>query len=227
MTEDSCESDDRVLAQRAVRRAEEKLREIQNMFATIQEEVSGDRFGRYQRNVSPGLQEYIEALSFAHYLEHKSLISYRDVQNSLCDVHGKQYFRLPLDDYLLGLSDLTGELMRYAISAIARRGGRSKANEVCTFVRGCRADFEGFIPYFKDLRKKQAVTSQSLEKIEDVAYAIAVRSAEYDIPPELLDDIVERTISTPGHGVAPSGDDRRKRGGRAANDEMEDGGDED
>lgn len=29
--------------------------------------------------------------------------------------------------------------MRYAISAISQRGGRLKANDVCTFVRGCRA----------------------------------------------------------------------------------------
>ena len=75
--------------------------------------------------------------------------------------------------------------MRYAISAISRRGGRTKAQDVCTFVRSCRAgqiasvshdtlcssqydvDFEGFTPYIRDLRKKQHVTSQSLEKIED------------------------------------------------------------
>lgn len=31
----------------------------------------------------------------------------------------------------------------------------------------CTADFEGLTPYFKELRKKQHVTSQSLEKIED------------------------------------------------------------
>lgn len=51
----------------------------------------------------------------------------------------RQYFPLPVEDYLLGLSDLTGELMRYAISAISQRGGRSKANEVCVFVRNCKA----------------------------------------------------------------------------------------
>lgn len=54
-------------------------------------------------------------------------------------VVSRQYFPLPLEDYLLGLSDLTGELMRYAISAISRRGGRTKAQDVCTFVRSCRA----------------------------------------------------------------------------------------
>lgn len=92
---------------------------------------------------------------------------------------------MTVSDYLLGLSDLTGELMRFAISGIARRGGRTKANEVCAFVRNCKAgscpsftlrlfsednswlDFERWTPYVRDLSKKQSVTAQSLEKIED------------------------------------------------------------
>lgn len=29
--------------------------------------------------------------------------------------------------------------MRYAISSISQRGGRTKASEICVFVRSCRA----------------------------------------------------------------------------------------
>ncbi|PSR73170.1 hypothetical protein PHLCEN_2v10982 [Hermanssonia centrifuga] len=200
-------------ARRAATRGREKLREVHAIFASIRDEVRGDRFWRYQRNVSPGLQEYIEALSFAHYLETGKLVSYDEVQKSLSDEEGVPFFPLPLEDYLLGLSDLTGELMRYAISSISRRGGRTKASEVCTFVRGCKGDFEALTPYFRELRKKQVVTSQSLEKIEDeiAAYAIAVRCSEYDLPPELMDDIVARTVSTSvGSGGAES--NSRKKG---------------
>ena len=50
-----------------------------------------------------------------------------------------QYFPLTIPDYLLGLSDLTGELMRFAISGISRKGGRQKALKVCAFVRACKA----------------------------------------------------------------------------------------
>jgi Translin family len=77
--------------------------------------------------------------------------------------------------------------MRFAISGIARKGGRTKASDVCAFVRRCKSgkesvslsiemnmtvwpllvDFERLTPYVRDLSKKQAVTSQSLEKIED------------------------------------------------------------
>ncbi|KAI0768549.1 Translin [Trametes elegans] len=211
LTEDATESDDRVLGQRAATRAKGKLKEIQSLFSAIRDELVGDRFWRYQRNVSPGLQEYIEALSFAHYLEHRSLISYDQVQATLCDADGNAFFPLPLEDYLLGLADLTGELMRFAIAAIPRRGGRQKASEVCSFVRSCKADFEGLTPYFKELRKKQSVTTQSLAKIEDATYAVVVRTSEYDLPPELLDDLVAQTLSRAADHSNFGEEIRRKR----------------
>ncbi|KAF8058274.1 Translin [Lyophyllum atratum] len=189
------DSDDNSGALRAAARGYEKLREVQDVYANLKSELAGDRFWRYQRQVSPGLQEYIEALSFAHYLEHGSLIPFDRVQQTLCDADGVPYFPLTISDYMLGLSDLTGELMRFAISAIGRRGGRTKASEVCAFVRSCKADFERMTPYIRDLSKKQAVTTQSLEKIEDAAYAIAVRGSEYALPQEMLDDIVAQSIS--------------------------------
>ncbi|KAG2156481.1 uncharacterized protein EDB93DRAFT_1079591, partial [Suillus bovinus] len=78
-------------------------------------------------------------------------------------------------------------------------------------------DFERFTPYVRELSKKQAVTSQSLEKIEDAVYAIVVRGSEYDIPPDMLDDLIAQSISTfssttnaksrPGQRDVRSGDD--------------------
>ncbi|KAK7694361.1 hypothetical protein QCA50_001547 [Cerrena zonata] len=223
MTDDASpeDQDDRKRAARAVIKGRDKLKEIQNMFAGFSHEVKGDRFWRYQRAVSPGLQEYIEALSFTHYLDTGRLVSYDEVQKSLSDNEGNQYFPLPLEDYLLGLSDLTGELMRFAISSIPHRGGRAKANEVCAFVRNCKADFEIFVPHVRDLRKKQNVTSQSLEKIEDAAYTVAVRSSEYDLPPEMLDDLVSRTVSSV-HGGDGGGSGRRKRGREDDHDDYDD-----
>nr|GAT49721.1 translin [Mycena chlorophos] len=157
-------------------------------------ELVGERFWQHQRQVSPGLQEFIEALSFAHYLEHNTLISFSETQAALCDEDGP-FFPLTVSDYLLGLSDLTGELMRFAISNISRRGGRTTANEVCTFVRNCKADFELFTPQVRDLGKKQAVTGSSLEKIEAAAYAVMLRGSEFDLPPEILEDLVQQTTT--------------------------------
>ncbi|KJA26009.1 hypothetical protein HYPSUDRAFT_133732 [Hypholoma sublateritium FD-334 SS-4] len=188
--------DDEALAKDAAQQGYAKLREVQELYSRLRPELQGDKFWRYQRQISPGLQEYIEALSFAHYLDKGTLITFDEVQKTLTDPEGIEYFPLTISDYLLGLSDLTGELMRFAISGIAHRGGRRKAQNVCAFVRGCKADFERWIPYVRELKKKQSVTSQSLEKIEDAAYAIMVRTSEYDLSPEMLDDIVAQSISS-------------------------------
>ncbi|KAG8220025.1 Translin family-domain-containing protein [Butyriboletus roseoflavus] len=127
-----------------------------------------------------------------------------------------QYLPLPKEDYLLGLADLTGELMRFAISGFSRKGGRARAVQVCNFVRDCKSgmyflsttycprltshqDFDRFTPFVKGLRKKQVVTNQSLEKIEHAVYAIVVRTSEYDLPPEILDDIITQSMSNHAH----------------------------
>ena len=78
-------SDDRTLSLHAAQEGRKKLGEVQLLFKAMRPELAGDRFWRYQHSVSPGLQEYIEALSFAYYIEHETLITYADVQRSLSD----------------------------------------------------------------------------------------------------------------------------------------------
>jgi Translin family len=85
-----------------------------------------------------------------------------------------KYFPVPIEDYLLGLSDLTGELMRFAISSLPLKGGRSTAQRVCVFVRQCKTEFESLAHHSRDLTKKQATTIQSLHKIEDGSHSSPV-----------------------------------------------------
>lgn len=71
----------------------------------------------------------IEAASFLHFLEQDALISYEDVQGLLV-ADGLQCVHVTPMRYLLGLSDLTGELMRFAINAIACRNPLAKIERV-------------------------------------------------------------------------------------------------
>jgi len=159
--------------------------EIKQVFQQMRPELEGENFWRHQKTISPGLQEYIEALSFSYYLENNRLISYQQVQEELRTPEGD--FLLPLGvpyaDYVLGISDLTGELMRFAISSIGHKGLVSQGNlnravAVCGFVRDCRADWEPMTPYIRELKAKQDVTTESLRKIEEVAYSVAIRGLE-------------------------------------------------
>ncbi|KAF9270501.1 Translin [Marasmius fiardii PR-910] len=181
----------------AASKGREKLFQVQQIYTGLKEDlIDEERFWRYHRQVSPGLQEYIEALSFAWFLENGTLMSSEEVRKILVGEDGVPFFPLTTSDYLLGVSDLTGELMRYAISGFGRLGGRSRASEICSFVRNCKADFERFTPYIRELDKKQDVTSQSLMKMEDAAYAVAIRASEYDMSPDQLDHFVNDFLAT-------------------------------
>jgi predicted translin family RNA/ssDNA-binding protein len=83
--------------------------------------------------VSPGVQEYVEARAFAHYLAHGALLPFAAAAAALAPLP------LTAQDYVLGVSDVTGECMRYAIGTIPRRGGRARALALCAFVRACKA----------------------------------------------------------------------------------------
>jgi predicted translin family RNA/ssDNA-binding protein len=87
MTEDT-KVTDRALSLRAAAAGREKLAEITAIYADIGNELQGDRFWRYHKCISPSIQEFIEALSFMHYLEHGTLVTVGDVQRTLSDRHG-------------------------------------------------------------------------------------------------------------------------------------------
>jgi predicted translin family RNA/ssDNA-binding protein len=71
----------------------------------------------------------VEAISFMHFLEHSSLISLNQVQ-ALFMEDDNIIFPIQPFRYLLGLSDLTGELMRFATNAV----GSGDAGEVVIMV---------------------------------------------------------------------------------------------
>lgn len=91
---------------------------IQALYNTIAPDLQGINAWRYQRQISTGVQEYIEATSFQHYLETQRLITLEEAQASICG--GK--IVLTEEDYLLGLFDLVGEMMKFAITNMATSG---------------------------------------------------------------------------------------------------------
>jgi hypothetical protein len=154
--------------------------------------VSGDlqdiNTWRYARQISGGCQEYIEAASFEHYLTTASLLTYEQAVEGLRkqDPNGPGV-ELSLEDYVLGLYDMTGELMRFAITAMATSGSLptilqasetstvgesaiSAANQrnILTDMRALRAGLEslnvGFGPFAKEVDKKMEVMRHSVEK---------------------------------------------------------------
>lgn len=96
---------------------------IRKQYAAISGDLQGLNTYRYARNITGGNQEYMEAACFEHYLTTGKLISYDEARQQLHDLGGEGGpIDLSIEDYLLGVFDMTGELMRFAITTMATSG---------------------------------------------------------------------------------------------------------
>ncbi len=172
-----------------------RLSNIDELFLSISSDVHGINAWRYQRQVSGGVQEFMEAVSFHHYLQTQTLITYEDAEQKI-----PGGIDLTEDDYVLGLFDLVGELMRFAITAMATNGylpgSTSESGEVTsgvpdsnilTDLRSLRTYFEGLdttsstssgSALGRDVEKKMEVMKTCVEKVENAVYGMIMRGRE-------------------------------------------------
>eukprot|EP00730_Choanoeca_flexa_P020447 TRINITY_DN9984_c0_g2_i3.p1 TRINITY_DN9984_c0_g2~~TRINITY_DN9984_c0_g2_i3.p1 ORF type:complete len:172 (+),score=45.71 TRINITY_DN9984_c0_g2_i3:381-896(+) len=129
-----------------------------------------------------GVQEYIEAATFYAYNEDQRLASLKELEDAL-DKGDHIKLKISPLDYILGIADLTGELMRMCINNI---GNEELTNAIMQFTRRIHDGFQSFPSklHNKDMSFKIKVLSQSLKKIENACYTMKVRGTE--IPKERL-----------------------------------------
>ncbi|XP_015189562.1 PREDICTED: translin-associated protein X [Polistes dominula] len=184
---------------------EAKLR-FENMgktlFKNIAYELDGQDIYQYLRAYKPGLEEYVEAITFFQYLQcgfmqdwtelEKSLVytetdkSKLSLENSLQPTQMTRMLITP-NEYIMGIADLTGELMRKCINNLGT-GDITSCYQTCNFVRNMHKGFLGCTNVFnKDMSKKLYTLKQSLTKMENVCYTIKVRGSE--IPKHMLADV--------------------------------------
>uniref|UniRef100_A0A3Q2DNQ8 Translin-associated factor X n=1 Tax=Cyprinodon variegatus TaxID=28743 RepID=A0A3Q2DNQ8_CYPVA len=143
-----------------------------------------------------GIQEYVEAVSFLHYIRHRSLISLEEINARLVFMRTENApplgahvltFQVTPADYLLGVADLTGELMRLCIGSVGN-GDIDTPFQLSQFLRQIHDGFS-YIgntgPY--EVSKKLHTLRQSLGKVEDACYTLRVRGSE--IPKHMLADV--------------------------------------
>jgi predicted translin family RNA/ssDNA-binding protein len=174
---------------------------MQKQFESIAPDLTGINAWRYQRQISGGIQEFMEAVSFEHYLRTQKLITLEEASKSLPTV-----IDLTGDDYLLGIFDLVGELMRFAITTMATTGtlpgskaGEESAGEhdILMDLRLLRSCFQaldttscGGSGLGKDVQKKMEVMKACVEKVETAVYGMIIcgRERPKGWVPDLADD---------------------------------------
>ena len=180
--------------QQILKEADEKFLEVKELLKAIALELEGEDPFLFTRAYSPGLQEYIEALSLAHFLKNKTLISYEQVKEEFeFSKKGGNDLDLNPFDYILGIADLTGELMRLCINSAAN-GDRNTPFEVCSFLREIHNAFSAFGNVSRDFASKLRVLKASMNKVEVACYTLKVRGSE--IPQFALAEALNSDITS-------------------------------
>ncbi|KAK6538543.1 hypothetical protein TWF694_010122 [Orbilia ellipsospora] len=218
---------------------------IQHLLFSLLPDLQQLNGSRYWKQISPGLQEYIEAVGFRHYLLTGNVITWEEaawytsglngdeilkklkggssevdkdvemgdagdtVEDTSADTSEKEKegekkklegIKLSKEDYVLGLFDMTGEMMRFGVTSIATtplsqliptsstttksgKGSVKSTPQKCLDdLRNVRLAFEGLdlgrSAFGKDAEKKLEVMQQCVQKVEYAFYGIVVRGSE-------------------------------------------------
>ncbi len=110
----------------------------------------------YEGSYSEAMQEYSEALTYYGFVTKKKIPSIKELNVSP-------------EDYLMGVCDLTGELMRRAVSLTVKKRFR-EVEEIKKLVEDIHDEFLKFDLRNGHLRKKSDSIKYNLHKIEDIVY---------------------------------------------------------
>ena len=87
---------------------------------------------------------------------------------------------------MLGLADLTGEMMWMAITSVGK-GDLDLPFELCQFLRVVLDAFTSYGNASRELNRKLWTLKQSVQKVENACYTLQVRGSE--IPKHMLADV--------------------------------------
>ena len=191
---------------KVISEAEEKMKEVLEILKAIALELQGVDPYKHRSAYSPGVQEFVEALTYLMFLKTGKLISLEESQefitfnraasvseaNTVKDPEGGVQVSDKLDpvrfllsptDFVLGVADLTGELMRMSINAVGS-GNREIPFDLLPFVRAVYCGMYSLRPASKEVPRKMSVLRSSLAKIERTCYTLKVRGSE--VPKHML-----------------------------------------
>jgi len=107
------------------------------------------------------LQEYVEAAAYFYYVKENRLIGYKELD-------------VDVENYLLGICDLTGELERRAVHSVVNDDSE-EVKKVWEFVQAIYKEFLEFDFRNGHLRKKSDSIKWNLKKIEEIMYDLKLK----------------------------------------------------
>uniref|UniRef100_A0A1A9ZQ39 Translin-associated protein X n=1 Tax=Glossina pallidipes TaxID=7398 RepID=A0A1A9ZQ39_GLOPL len=189
--------------EKVLEEAQQRLEKVikVNFKAVAQEMQNLDPY-QYRGAYAPGLQEFIEAYSFMEYMRYAddkstsldneaSMSDWQQLQEKMQYIEAeandeiaaemkehKFSFHVEPSEYILGISDLSGELMRRCINSLGS-GETDTCLLICKVLQHLYKGYVGLsIPRCRELSRKIHTMRQSVLKAEDVCYNVKVRGGE-------------------------------------------------
>lgn len=192
-------------SEKVLQEAKDRLSKVcSTSFKSIARELAEVDQYQYLRAFSPGLQELIESYTYYEYCSNASnpengqqMCSWEDLQKQLSyesEEGQKTYVLVEPMEFILGVGDLTGELMRKCINSLGSGDVNSSFN-IANSLKAFYTCYKGLHVNHRELGRKLQTLKASLLKTDNVAYNIKIRSEEavklgktFD-PREVLEEI--------------------------------------
>lgn len=154
-------------------------------FAVVAKELKSRDVYQYLRAISAGIQEFIEAYTFLEYLQEKDLSDWEKVQERFKYKDETEEgstdeisFDLIPSEFILGLADLTGEVMRNCINSLGS-GDTDNCFKTCKFLQNIYSKYLTLNSVRgRDFSQKMTTMRASTLKCEHVCYNLMVRGTE-------------------------------------------------
>ncbi|EFA85413.1 hypothetical protein PPL_02416 [Heterostelium album PN500] len=131
---------------------------------------------KYRDHWKRHLTQIVFCLAFSYWLECKQLLKIEVIQNHLGfeSTATKGSITVELEDYLLGLCDVTNEMSRYCVNCVIRQDFETPLL-ISTFVNDLYAGFRLLNLKNDILRKRFDSMKYDIKKLEEVVYDLSVR----------------------------------------------------
>lgn len=156
-------------------KARELFEDVRKQYAELAKIVPKDQYYRFNDQWRFVTQRLCFLASLTIYLEVKILATKDTVAEILGIKNNREDgFHLDLEDFLMGLLQLSAELSRFAVNSVTN-GDYNRPIEIAKFVNELNAGFRLLNLKNDALRKRFDALKYNVKKIEEVVYDLSIR----------------------------------------------------
>ena len=150
-----------------VKGAEPMIKEICDAVSVLAGELKDSKY-YFTGSFKVAVQEFIESLAYYHYVKVGGLLLFDEVKSEygVADID--------FEYYLLGVCDLSGELVRYALKSSIKEN-YNKVGGIHEFVTVIYEEMSKFDFRNSELRKKSDGIRWDLAKLEEMMFELKIR----------------------------------------------------